>query len=91
MMVVVNSKNVIELAVCVDCALFFGGADEITDAAGNDISAEMAERTHAVHGDAVARIVLATDSDDTWFSWSSCDGCESKLGGMRQTAIVLPA
>jgi hypothetical protein len=90
MMVVVNSKNVTEIAVCVDCLLVIVGAEEITDENGVDISERQVAAMTAVWGVDMSRMVVSSD-DGTWFSWSPCDGCGSTLGGAREKAVVLPA
>lgn len=89
MMVVVNSKNVIEINVCVDCTLLIANG-ECTDSDGNDIAERVAEAQTAIWGDAAGRIVLTLD-DEPFFSWSDCGGCGSTLGGDRMKAVVLPA
>lgn len=88
-MVVVNSKNVTEISVCVDCCLLFE-TGEVHDADGNDITADVAGGVMSNWGEASGRIVMSSD-DEPGFSWSKCEGCGSTLGGDRMKAVVLPA
>lgn len=74
----VEDMDTTTLEICVDC-LFYLANGEVTDGEGNDIT--------AAHGAAIAS-VWGDAERDPWFSWSSCDGCGSTLGGDREYATA---
>ena len=74
-----------EIQVCVDC-LTVTANGELLDGGPGSV-AEHVRRMTALWGDDV-EIVPGSD-DEGSFSWSSCDGCGSTLGGDRYTAYAI--
>lgn len=74
-----------DLAVCTDCVQIIANG-EISD--GTDTGDQVAAAQVVKWGDLAAHMVLG-DTDEPWFSWSSCDGCGSPLGGDRFNAHIL--
>lgn len=78
-----------DLSVCVDCLMFIANG-EVTDGHGRNITAEHAAKITEQWGDDAKHLVPSCSEEcDGWFSWSSCDGCGSPLGGERHPAAVL--
>lgn len=76
-----------ELKVCVDCAQIIANG-EIDD--GTDRGQIVADLQVQIWGADAFGLVLSGDLDEEpHFSWSSCDGCGSTLGGDRFDAAVL--
>lgn len=67
-----------DISVCVDCIMLIAnGEDEGGHAESMDIVWPSAEGWH-----------LACGGEDLGFSWSSCSGCGSHLGGDRFMATA---
>jgi hypothetical protein len=75
-----------EIQVCVDC-LFMLANGEIGDTASAEQNAAHIARM-AGHWGNGWELFLGSD-DEGSFSWSSCEGCGSTLGGDRQTAYAI--
>jgi hypothetical protein len=80
------ADEVIEISACVDCLLFVANGDV------PEHDEALPERIRARLGDGASRLVCAGGDDDgTEFSWSPCECCGSRLGGMRHAlAIIAP-
>lgn len=81
-----------ELSVCSDCIQLLANG-EIND--GEDTAEKCAAGQARVWGDDVTHLVPGggseDDDGDRGFSWQSCDGCGSNLGGDRfQAFAVIP-
>ena len=84
-----------ELEFCVDCVMLIANG-EVFDSDGNDIGPSVANAQTAIWGTGIngaMGLVLNShckecigeeEACEGWFSWSSCDGCGSTLGGDRQ-------
>ncbi|WP_372663607.1 hypothetical protein [Amycolatopsis kentuckyensis] len=78
-----------KLSVCVDCIQLLANG-EIND--GEDTAERCAEGQVREWGDNVMHMTYS--GEELGFSWTSCDGCGSSLGGDRYRAymmIPLPA
>lgn len=90
-------ENTSDLEICADC-LFYLANGEVTDAEGNDITAEHAAKMAARWGTEFAITPGSLEcarcspedgaSCEPWFSWRRCDGCGSTLGGDREHATA---
>lgn len=70
-----------DLSVCADCAMLIANGED---------SDGVAERVAERWGDLAVHLVLSCSGcDDCGFSWASCDGCGSTLGGDRHAAAVI--
>jgi hypothetical protein len=75
----------LELCVCCTLLVANGECCEDSDAHSDAQVAQLGEGREGAAG-----LVLACDEDcEGWFSWSSCDGCGSRLGGDRHPAVIL--
>lgn len=83
-------RKVADIEICVDCVMFTANG-EVTGSQGEDLTAEHAAKMAELWGDSVNHIhdVTNAETGEHWFSWSSCDGCGSPLGGSRYPAVVL--
>lgn len=79
------SISIDSLAVCEDCAQIIANG-EIS--AYEDNGAAVAAAQVAQWGEHAAHLVLG-DLEGSWFSWESCEGCGSTLGGERHSACIL--
>jgi hypothetical protein len=73
----------LEIEICVDCLTYLANG-EVFDANGEDIAVNHAAKITGVWGDNFPTL----GGDDAGFSWQSCDGCGTRLGGDRFTAYV---
>lgn len=74
----------IELSVCVSCLEVLANGVETTE------HEQVARDMHEKWGGDERHIVPAcTDECEGGFSWTSCDGCGSTLGGDRHPAVAL--
>ena len=67
-----------EIEVCWDCVMLIANGD-----GGDETNQAIVDRW----GDLTMHICITDEYDE--FSWSQCDGCGSRLGGARQSAVVL--
>jgi hypothetical protein len=72
-----------EIQVCVDCLLLIANGETTESTTVEEHAAKM----DALWSDDW-HIVLGSDGESN-FSWSSCEGCGSKLGGARETAFAV--
>lgn len=77
--------EVIDLAVCTVCLCLIANGEYEADASEAEAAWAGMARTW---GDNARHLVAVGDSE-SWFSWTSCDACESPLGGDRHAAAVL--
>jgi hypothetical protein len=73
------------IEVCVDCLHYLAG-NGVYDDNGDTRTAAHGDAIEALWGDAYG-IVIGNDFHG--FSWASCDGCGSRLGGDRFAAVAL--
>lgn len=69
-----------KLSVCEDCVM---AVEQ-----GNDVQWA---RVSAGYADALSAHDTCPDGEDLGFSWASCDGCNSGLGGTRHEVTILGA
>ena len=69
----------VEFDVCVDCAMFIANGETPED---------NPEFTLLPGWDGWHVVLDSNDDGDTHFSWSSCEGCGSRLGGDRLPAAA---
>lgn len=92
-----------ELSVCIDCALLVANGEtdpnlteeETADflVRFEDANAGCQVTLGSIECEHCGRAAREEDPDGTetcepWFSWSSCDGCNSPLGGDRHHAVA---
>lgn len=84
-------SDTVEIAVCTDCLMLLANA-EAFDAEGNEITEQVGANIQDLWGNTEITLGSVDDTEDTadegYFSWSSCDGCGSTLGGDRYTATA---
>lgn len=93
-----DSGNYSKLALCIDCVYLIANGecdpdvqDEVSDALaktqqGGHITLGTIHDDMGVRGEDHEEC----ECDETWFSWSSCDGCNRHLGGERHHAVYWP-
>lgn len=71
-----------DLDLCVDCTMMI---------ANGEGSPEHAEAMEAAWGEDSVHLVMTCNGDDfdCSFSWVSCDGCGSRLGGDRHKGALV--
>jgi len=77
-----------EISICVDCLIFLANGDDQSEAGdiAERIEAQWSEEDPDLHWEIVPN---CPEDCDGWFSWSSCDGCGSHLGGDRHPAVAI--
>lgn len=75
------------LEVCSDC-IFLLANGEVTDSNGDDTTAAHAAKMAAVWGERFDIVPSGEEEEEASFSWQSCDGCGSTLGGDRFAATA---
>lgn len=98
----ISRENTQSISICVDC-LFLLANGEVIDAEGEDITLDHRCDVRRLWGDVEITLgslqgsVECSCADPTWsdypsceprFSWSSCEGCGSSLGGDRVHATA---
>jgi len=69
----------VEILICTDCAML---------AANGELADETdCEPLGLVEG--YVAVTCSDSGDDCEFSWSPCEGCGSRLGGYRHSAVVM--
>ena len=101
-MILSDGTELADVWVCVDCyfAHHYGAhehegqwfAGESDTPCDREPLAELPEYGHESHGQQVVSITDWTDSETgegiDEFSWRSCDGCGSRLGGSRHRLAI---
>jgi hypothetical protein len=68
-----------EISICTDCAML----------AANGELAEVSDCEPLGLVDGYVAVTCSGGDCDEHFSWSPCEGCGSRLGGYRHSAVVL--
>jgi len=87
-------KVIDDLSVCSDCAMAiangdFTGLDYHYGAKANERQAEIVAGLDKEAAAGGYWVMSGDENEESWFSWSSCDCCDSGLGGDRLKAAVI--
>ncbi len=74
------------VAVCVDCVHVLANGELPDDSAWS--ADDHADAMDATQPGASDFTLACGEECEGWFSWASCDGCGSTLGGERHPAVV---
>ncbi len=72
------TKEITDIQVCADCILYIANGDLPEDDNSNGWRPEQFETKWKGY-----QVCAGYSDQDNEFSWSSCDGCGSVLGGSR--------
>ena len=76
----------LKIDVCTDCLMVIANGE--FEAVAPEVAAAVARGIHDMHAEGY--MVALENTDAGHFSWSDCDLCQTKLGGDRWPAVLVP-